>query len=549
MTSPLPAPPAHPAPGRPVQPEEDASPSPRGRRPDSHARGPLTKGFVAKLVLVGLVDALGLYGLLATGAQGSWALFGFLAVTLVVVNLVYFLPSGRLVPAKYLVPGLIFLLLYQVFVVVYTGYTSLTNWGDGHNSSKSDAIAAILSQNERRVEDSPTYALSVVQRGDELGFAVVEPDGDPQVGTAEQPLEPAPDATVEDGVITAVPGWDVLSFNELVQQQQAIVDLRVPFSDDPEDGSIRTTDGSVGYQYVSRFTYDEAADTITGPDGTVYTADESIGSFVDTAGNKLEPGWKVFVGFGNYTDVLTDQAIRGPFFSVLAWTFAFAILSVALSFGLGLFLAITFNSPRMRGRTVYRTLMILPYAFPAFLGTIVWAGMLNQTFGFVNQVLLGGAAVPWLVDPTLAKVSLILVNVWLGFPYMFLICTGALQSIPADVLEAASMDGAKPRRVFRAITLPLLLVSTAPLLIASFAFNFNNFNVIYLLTGGGPRDIAAGVNVGATDILITMVFKIAFEGLSRNYGLACAISILIFLIVASISAATFRKTKALEDLI
>lgn len=547
MTSPLPAPPAHTAPGRPVQPEDATSPG-RGRR-DSHARGPLTKGFVAKLVLVGLVDALGVYGLLATGAQGSWALFGFLAVTLVVVNLVYFLPSGRVVPAKYLVPGLIFLLLYQVFVVLYTGYTSLTNWGDGHNSSKSDAISAILSQNERRVEDSPTYALSVVQRGDELGFAVVEPDGDPQVGTAEQPLEPAPGATVEDGVITAVPGWDVLSFNELVQQQEAIVDLRVPFSDDPEDGSIRTTDGSVGYQYVSTFTYDEAADTITGPDGTVYTADESVGNFLDPEGAKIEPGWKVFVGFGNYTDVLTDPTIRGPFFSVLVWTFTFAILSVALSFALGLFLAITLNSPKLRGRVVYRSLLILPYAFPAFLGILVWAGMLNQTFGFVNQVLLGGAAVPWLTDPVLAKASLLLVNVWLGFPYMFLICTGALQSIPSDVIEAASIDGAKPRRIFRAITLPLLLVSTAPLLIASFAFNFNNFNVVFLLTGGGPRDIEAGVNVGATDILISFVYKLAFEGIGKDYGLACAISILIFLIVASVSAATFRRTKALEDLI
>ena len=144
-----------------------------------------------------------------------------------------------------------------------------------------------------------------------------------------------------------------------------------------------------------------------------------------------------------------------------------------------------------------------------------------------------------------------MVNLWLGFPYMFLVCTGALQSIPAELEEAATVDGANPWDVFRQIKLPLLLVSVAPLLIASFAFNFNNFNLIYMLTGGGPRDAAAagaGVNVGATDILISMVYKVAFTGESRDYGLASAFSIIIFLLVAVISIISFRKTKALEEL-
>ncbi len=166
----------------------------------------------------------------------------------------------------------------------------------------------------------------------------------------------------------------------------------------------------------------------------------------------------------------------------------------------------------------------------------------------MNQVLFGGAQIPWLTDPWLAKFSVLWVNLWLGFPYMFLVCTGALQSIPDELAEAAKIDGAKPFQVFRLIKLPLLLVSVAPLLISSFAFNFNNFNVIYMLTEGGPRLEGAGLNVGATDILISMVYKVAFVGSQRDYGLASAFSIIIFVLVSIIAVISFKQTKALEEL-
>jgi arabinogalactan oligomer/maltooligosaccharide transport system permease protein len=505
-------------------------------------------GFVVKLVLVALVDALGVYGILASAAQQQWGVLAFLAATLLVVNLVYF--SRRAVPAKYLVPGLVFLLVYQVFVVAYTGWTAFTNYGDGHNSTRADAVEAVLVQDESRVPDSPTYPLSVLDAGGEIAFAVVDPaDGDVLVGSAEQPLAAADGATVDAGRVTGVDGYQVLGFAQVVERQADVFALRVPMSDDPNDGSLRTTDGSAGYVYASSKVYDEAAGTITDTTtGTVYTADESTGSFRAPDGTELGTGWRVFVGFENFTRVLGDATLRGPFLGVLVWTFVFAIASVALTFGLGLFLAIVLNDWRLKGRTVYRSLLILPYAFPAFLSALVWQGMLNRDYGFVNQTLLGGAEIPWLTDPVLAKIAVLTVNLWLGFPYMFLICTGALQSVPHEVYEAGRLDGARPWRMFRSLTMPLLLVSTAPLLISSFAFNFNNFNVIYLTTEGGPKDLSAPVDVGATDILITFVYKIAFGGVNRQYGLACAISILIFLIVATISAVSFRRTRALEEL-
>jgi arabinogalactan oligomer/maltooligosaccharide transport system permease protein len=156
--------------------------------------------------------------------------------------------------------------------------------------------------------------------------------------------------------------------------------------------------------------------------------------------------------------------------------------------------------------------------------------------------------VPWLFDANWARVSVILVSVWLTTPYFFLVSMGALQSIPTELSEAARVDGGGGFAIFRRVTLPLLLIAVTPLLVASFAFNFNNFGNIYLLTGGGPNTSDGSV-AGATDILISYTYKLAFVvGKGQNYGLASAIGILIFFIVAAISAASFWRTKALENL-
>ena len=225
--------------------------------------------------------------------------------------------------------------------------------------------------------------------------------------------------------------------------------------------------------------------------------------------------------------MFTRGDLAGPFMKALVWSFIFAAASVLSTFALGLILGLVFADKRIKGRKIYQSLMILPYAFPAFLATLVWKGMLNKDFGFINQVLLG-------------------VNLWLGFPYMFLVCLGALQSLPGDVEEAAKIDGASGLRTVWSIKLPLVLQSTVPLLIASFAFNFNNFSLIYMLTGGGPN--YPGMDVGQTDILISMVYKIAIESGSPNYGLASAMSIIIFIVVGVIAWLGFRQTKTLEEL-
>jgi arabinogalactan oligomer / maltooligosaccharide transport system permease protein len=527
-------------------------PGPGRRRPPrardaSHARdyGP---GFVAKLVLMAVVDAFGVYVVWSAWQAESYGVLAATLALLVAANWAYF--SRRALPLKYILPGLVFLLVYQVFVVAYTGYVAFTNYGTGHNTTKEQAVSALLVQNERRVEGSPSAPLTVVADGDELGFALVTEDGDVEVGTADVPLAAVDGATLDGDRVTEVPGYTVLPRDQVLQRQGEVTDLRVPVSDDPEDGSIRTTDARTGYVYTSALEHDEAADTMTDTTtGTVYTPNDQ-GQFEAEDGSTLAVGWRVPVGFDNFATAFGDSRYAEPFLKILVWTFVFAVGSVATTFLLGLFLAITFDDARMRGRRFYRTLMILPYAIPGFLAALLWSGLLNTRFGFVNDVLLGGAEIPWLTDPWLAKLAVLGVNLWLGFPYMFLICTGALQSLPADVMEAAKIDGAGRWRTWRSITLPLLLVATAPLLIASFAFNFNNFTLIYMLTGGGPRFDDASVPLGHTDILISMVYSISgVDGSApKDFGLASALSIVVFLIVGTISALAFRATRKSEEI-
>jgi arabinogalactan oligomer / maltooligosaccharide transport system permease protein len=503
------------------------------------------KMLLLKIVMLGILDAIAVYAVFVLVMNSQWLVAGVVAVVAAAVNWIYF--SRRKLPAKYLTPGIIFLVLFQVFVLVYTGYIAFTNYGTGHNGSKEQAVSSLMASSLQRVEDSPAYPVTVVDRAGTLGLLVTDPEGDALIGTNDMPLDEV-DAEFDGDKAVAVDGWTTLQFADVIARTDEITELAVPVSDDPNDGALRTPDGSSAYQYVSTLEYDEASGTMTDvTTGTVYS-DIGTGAFTADDGEELLPGWQITVGFDNFVRAVTDPRLAQPLVYVTLWTFAFAIISVASTFFLGLFLAIVFNDMRMRGRRYYRVLMILPYAIPSFLSALIWAGMMNESFGFINQVLLGGAEIPWLTDPWMAKVSVLLVNLWLGFPYMFLVCMGALQSIPDELQEAATVDGAKPWAVFRLIKLPLLLVTVAPLLIASFAFNFNNFNTIYMLTDGGPRDSNAPIPVGFTDILITMVYKVAFTGQSRDYGLASAYSIIIFIVVAVISIIAFRRTKSLEEL-
>ncbi|KJL31111.1 ABC transporter permease subunit [Microbacterium oxydans] len=519
---------------------------------ESHARRfrGLGWGFLIKLALMALVNAFGIMTVISAWSAQSWVVLGVVVLLVVIADWVYF--TRRALPLKYLMPGLIFLLVFQVFIFGYTAYIAFTNYGTGHVGTQEQAVEAALIQGERRIEGSADYPLSIVQRGDELGFAIVDEDGDVRVGSADAPLAAASDAEIgATGAPSDVPGWTVVPRATVLTDTslgETIKNLRVPVSDDPNDGSIRTREGSTGSVYEPTLVWDAEAQTISDTqNGTVYTA-TALGAFVAEDGTALPTGWSVNVGFANFLKLFTDASLAGTLLSVTVWTFAFAILSVVLSFAVGLGLAIVYNDPRVKGRRFLRALFILPYAFPAFMAALLFRGMFNAEFGIINDLFFFGSQINWLGDPWLTRGAVIFVNVWLSYPYWFLVCTGALQSLPGDTLEAAEIDGANKFQRFRSIVLPLLLVSTAPLLIASFAVAFNNFTVIYTFNNGGPAIAGAPYALGSTDILVSAIYDVSgVSGGAADYGLASALSIVAFIVVGLISALSFRQTRKLEE--
>lgn len=250
-----------------------------------------------------------------------------------------------------------------------------------------------------------------------------------------------------------------------------------------------------------------------------------------------------FVGLENFRRILSGVD-RGNFMSVLSWTMIWALSTTVLNLAAGLILALLLNNPRLRERNLYRTILIYPWALPATLTVTMWGGLLNTSFGPVNQLLqtIGLPAIPWLTHPTWARVACIMVNLWLAYPFTMSVFLGALQSIDVELYEAAALDGASGGQSFRYITLPLLREATLPLLIASFAGNFAGFGVIYLLTGGGPITAVDPRAPGATDLLGTYMYKLAFGDVSKNYGLAAATGIIIFIFVAGLTLLNSRLT-------
>jgi len=502
-----------------------------------------TPGLVVKIALLAIVNALALWAGTLLAQQHKWVALGALVATTLAIDAAY--AARRSLPLKFLIPGLLLLVGFQVIPIVYTVNVAFTKYATGHILSKDQAIAAIKSNSLGPPENGKSYVMAPAR--DASGKLVLllldEDSGAAFAGTREK-LEPLPKSDVQVGPdgITGAAGYTLVKGNELFTLDRVLSTFTVPTGG---AAAIRPEGLDSALELQPSLRYEARSDRFVRiADGVVFK-DNKEGSYVAAGGEDLEPGWKTGVGLDNFSRIIHSPLIREPFLRVFAWTFAFATLTVLISFAIGLLLAITLDKPGMRFQRLYRSLLIMPYAIPGFLSLLVWQGLLNDDFGVVNRIF--HTNIPWLFDGNWAKVSVIMVSLWLTFPYFFLVSLGALQSIPAELKEAARVDGGGGWQVFRKVTLPLLLIVVAPLMIASFAFNFNNFGNIYLLTGGGP---AAGDQTiaGSTDILISYTYKLAFaSGKGSDYGLASAIAIIIFFIVATISAITFWRTRALEN--
>lgn len=508
--------------------------------------GASASGILAKILLLGVVTAIAIWLAIPLIAAEMWVPLVILVATTAAIYFVYLQPWH--IPIKYLVPGTIFLIAFQVVPVVYTGATAFTNFGDGHRGSKEDAAASIQRGSVQRVPDSPEFVLTIATTGDpvtgDLVFLLVDPaTGEASIGTQEG-LEPLTGATIADnGKVTEAAGFTLLNAGQAGDRSAELDTFIIP----TEQGGIKSQGLSTAYEGSPVRVYNVACDCITDTvTGQVWTADDSVGSFVDAStGQSLAQGWTVNVGLDNFARAFTDPAVSGPFLSIMVWNFMFAILSVIITFVPGLLVAMALNSPKLRALKFYRVIIVLPYAMPSFAMLLVWRDMFNQDFGLINS--LTGLDVNWFGETWTARFAILFIQFWLGYPYMFLVCLGALQAIPQDLTEAAAVDGAKRYQAFRSVVFPLLLVAVAPLLIASFAYNFNNFNIIALTTNGGPFP-PDNPRAGATDLLVSYVYKQAFAAGGAQYGFAAAVSILIFMIVATVSIIGFRRTAALEEI-
>jgi maltose/maltodextrin transport system permease protein/arabinogalactan oligomer/maltooligosaccharide transport system permease protein len=500
-----------------------------------------------RIIGLGIIDAVGVWAGVSLYFRASYLLLSLLVLGIAALNAVVL--SRKAYPFRYLLPGLVFLFAMVLYPIFYTVYISFTNLQTGNLLSKEQVLQQL---DERYYQPDPSATFEYAAYLDEedgVLLILTRDDGQRFIsdGTDLQPLVADDERVTLDaeGVVVGVPGYELVDRRGIYQLSERLEDLALPYGDQYVRLSGIFEFRVMGKQYA----YDEGTGVLTDlRTGTPYVAVD--GTFTAEDGTTIDPGYQVVVGGRNFTRIFTNPAVRKDFVRVFVWTIIWSTLSVLISFSLGLSFALLLNDRTLRFRLVYRTLLIVPYIMPMFISAFVWRGMFNLNFGLFNRVLwdLFGVKVDWLGDPMWARAVLIFINVWLTFPYMMLISLGALQSIPAQLYEAARVDGAGMVRRFSRITLPLLMISLAPLLIGAFAFAFNNFTLIWLVTAGRPAVLGAATPAGATDILISWTYRIAFSGGTGNeYGFASAISLIIFFIIATISAIGFRFTKGLEE--
>jgi arabinogalactan oligomer / maltooligosaccharide transport system permease protein len=492
-----------------------------------------------------IVDAFAIYLFILLAGDGIWFFAAAVALVTILVNVINF--NERLVPLRWMSPALAVIAMMVLYPLLFTVYTAFTNYSDGHLLSKVQSIKRIT-QDTYLPEGGLSYQWTAFRSNEgEFLLWLTGEEGESFIARPDEPLEEVTggelsiDTLEEDGIPASIDGYQRLEMRSILP----ILDTELApleFGDPPQTFRIRNIREAAQMQSI--YVHDEDLDALIDTrDGVVYYADEVNGFFTSADGQSLNPGYQVNVGLDNFERLFNSPALRGPFIQVFIWTIVFAFFSVLFNFALGLFLAIVFNDPIVKGRKLIRTLLILPYAIPGVIGILIWRGMLNPHLGVITTNLrnLLGFAPPWFTNQWWAKAGILMVNLWLGFPYMMLICSGALQSIPQDIYEAAEVDGAGIWKKFWSITLPLLLVSVGPLLVAAFTFNFNNFTVIYTYNEGLPPIPGTPTPAGYTDILISYTFRLAFEsGRGAQYSYAAAITIVIFLIVAVLTLFQYR---------
>ena len=455
--------------------------------------------------------------------------------------------SARTYAWRYLFPGIAAALVFVVFPMVYTMAIGFTNYSSRNLLEFSRATQYFL--DETFHGEGPSYGFTLHADGPEFRLRLEDADtGKAWVSgrlalrsPAALELRLAPEGETPLALAEPVP------LKEVIARQKSLQALTLVL---PDGATKLVMSGLRQFGSVQPLYRRNADGSLTNLQTQGVLRPNMVTGFYETeAGERMQPGFQVGVGFANYVRIFTEPAFREPFVRIFAWTVVFSALTVFFAAALGMFLAVLFHWDALRFKGVYRTLLFLPYAVPGFISILVFKGLFNNNFGEINLILdaLFGIKPAWFSDPLLAKAMLLIVNVWLGYPYMMVICSGLIKAIPADLYEASAVAGAGPLTNFFRITLPLILKPLTPLLISAFAFNFNNFVLISLLTGGRPDFLDTRVPAGTTALLVSYTSRIAFQDSGQQFGLAAAISTVIFAMVAVISLLQMRFTKVAKD--
>jgi len=481
---------------------------------------------------------------LYTQGQPVWAV---VALALGMLALYVYL-SARTLAWRYLFPGVAAMLAFVAFPLVYTVQIGFTNYSSSNLLSEERARAYLLDQAD--VDEAGALAFTLhTAPGGAVRLQLAPPEG-----AAGERYISAPLVLTQTGQLSApvpmqaqpadaAPLGAALDLRALIAQRPGLQTLKLRLPD-------QRVLAYAGLREFAPFkpVWQAQADggLLEVASNTAYRPNRDTGYYEGPQGQRLQPGFKVNVGLANYTRMFGDPDMRGPFVSIFIWTVLFAALTVLFSTAIGMTLAVVLNWEALKYRTLYRTLLFLPYAVPGFISILVFKGLFNQNFGEINAILDAafGVKPAWFADPTLAKAMILIVNTWLGYPYIMVLCTGLIKAIPADLYEASAIVGAKPLTNFFRITAPLIVKPLTPLLISAFAFNFNNFVLISLLTDGRPDVLNTKLPAGTTDILVSYTYRIAFTDAGANFGLAAAISTVIFFLVALMSMLNLKFTQS-----
>ncbi|EOW9474717.1 maltose ABC transporter permease MalF [Vibrio cholerae] len=509
---------------------------------DPTAVRPADKRALLKWAVLGAVGIVNGYATILMYSRGEVA---FALLTLILTTLaLYIFGSRKTYAHRYIYPGIAGMILFILFPLAYTVGLAFTNYSAKNQLTLERAQSVLMDQT---FQSGESYAFQLYKT--EQGYRLLIEDGDERLATAPFSLNGNVPTDLNLEVIGGIDG-EVEPIKTIIGYRTELsgIDLHFPDGEDIRMSGLRK------FAAVKPlYTLQDDGETLTNnQSGQVLRPNMEIGFYQpinesgEFVGERVSPGFVVSIGTHNFERVWKDEGIKEPFINIFIWTVIFSVLTVIFTLMIGLVLASVVQWEALKGRAVYRVLLILPYAVPAFISILIFRGLFNQSFGEINMVLNGlfGLSPAWFSDPLLAKTMVLIVNTWLGFPYMMILCMGLLKAIPDDLYEASAIDGANFIHNFTKITLPMMIKPLTPLLIASFAFNFNNFVMIQLLTQGGPNRIGTSEPAGYTDLLVSYTYRIAFEGTGgQDFGLASAIATLIFLLVGALALLNLRFTK------